>query len=61
MEANTSTGFGGRLISLFAAFVFTPWLDHIQMAASTMSHLQVAERNTEAEGLEGLYRKLLTL
>ncbi|MEO5342139.1 MAG: efflux RND transporter permease subunit, partial [Gammaproteobacteria bacterium SHHR-1] len=49
------------LISLFAAFVFTPWLAISPMLRPTMKYLQVAEQreHKEAEWLEGLYRRLL--
>jgi multidrug efflux pump subunit AcrB len=49
------------LISLFAAFVFTPWLAISPMLRPTMKYLQVAEQreHKEAEWMEGLYRKLL--
>ncbi len=49
------------VISLFAAFVFTPWLAVSPWLKPKMSYLKVAEarEHREAEWLEGLYCKLL--
>ncbi|MES9904125.1 MAG: efflux RND transporter permease subunit, partial [Sedimenticola sp.] len=54
-------GSAAMLISLFAAFVFTPWLAISRTLRPTMSYLETAERreHKEAEWLEGLYRRLL--
>ncbi|MES9858555.1 MAG: efflux RND transporter permease subunit [Sedimenticola sp.] len=54
-------GSAAMLISLFAAFVFTPWLAISRMLRPTMSYLKTAEQreHKEAEWLEGLYRRLL--
>jgi multidrug efflux pump subunit AcrB len=54
-------GSAAMLISLFAAFVFTPWLAVSNWLRPSMSYLEVAERreHKEAEWLEGMYRKLL--
>ena len=62
MEPIPALGSAAMLISLFAAFVFTPWLTISKWLRPTMSYLQVAEKreHREAEWLEGLYRKLLT-
>lgn len=48
-------------ISLFAAFVFTPWFAIHGMFRPTMHYLESAEKreHREAEWLEGLYRKVL--
>ncbi|MEJ1375106.1 MAG: efflux RND transporter permease subunit [Candidatus Sedimenticola sp. (ex Thyasira tokunagai)] len=61
MEPIPALGSAAMLISLFAAFVFTPWLAFSRMLRPTMSYLETAERreHKEAEWLEGLYRKLL--
>jgi len=50
------------LVSLFAAFVFTPWLANSRWLKPTMHYLNVAERreHREAERLEGFYRRILT-
>jgi multidrug efflux pump subunit AcrB len=49
------------LISLFAAFVFTPWLAISPMLRPDMKYLEVAEKreHKEAQWLEGLYRRML--
>ncbi len=49
-------------ISLFAAFVFTPWLAHSKIFRPSMHYLETAEKreHAEAEKLEGLYRRILT-
>lgn len=50
------------LISLFAAFVFTPWMAISRFLRPSMSYLQRAEEleHKDAERLEGLYRRILT-
>ncbi|MCP4286548.1 MAG: MMPL family transporter [Gammaproteobacteria bacterium] len=62
MEPIPALGSAAMLISLFAAFVFTPWLTISKWLRPSMSYLEVAERreHKEAEWLEGFYRKLLT-
>ena len=62
MEPIPALGSAAMLISLFAAFVFTPWLTISKWLRPSMSYLQVAEKreHKEAEWLEGFYRKLLT-
>ncbi|MCP3869665.1 MAG: MMPL family transporter [Gammaproteobacteria bacterium] len=62
MEPIPALGSAAMLISLFAAFVFTPWLTISRWFRPTMSYLEVAERreHKESEWLEGFYRKLLT-
>ena len=62
MEPIPALGSAAMLISLFAAFVFTPWLTISPWLRPTMSYLKVAEKreHREAEWLEGFYRKLLT-
>ena len=49
------------LISLFAAFVFTPWLAIHGVFRPSMRYLESAEEreHAEAESLEKLYRKIL--
>jgi multidrug efflux pump subunit AcrB len=49
-------------ISLFAAFVFTPYLAISKWLRPSMSYLAAAEKreHREAEGLEKLYRRILT-
>ena len=48
-------------ISLFAAFVFTPWFAIHGMFRPSMEYLESAEKreHKEAEWLEGLYRRIL--
>lgn len=55
-------GSAAMLISLFAAFVFTPWLAISRWLRPTMAYLQVAEKreHKEAEKMERFYRKILT-
>jgi multidrug efflux pump subunit AcrB len=55
-------GSAAMLISLFAAFVFTPYLATSGWLRPTMRYLQKAEKreHKEAEWLEGLFRKVLT-
>ncbi len=61
MEPIPALGSAAMLISLFAAFVFTPWLTISSWLRPTMSYLEVAEKreHREAEWLEGFYRRLL--
>lgn len=49
-------------ISLFAAFVFTPYLAISKWLRPSMKYLEAAEKreHKEAEGLEKLYRNILT-
>jgi multidrug efflux pump subunit AcrB len=49
-------------ISLFAAFVFTPYLAISKWLRPSMKYLEAAEKreHKEAEGLEKLYRRILT-
>ncbi len=49
-------------ISLFAAFVFTPWLAHSKFFKPSMGYLSSASHreHQEAEKLEGLFRRILT-
>ncbi len=62
MEPIPALGSAAMLISLFAAFVFTPWLSISKWLRPSMSYLEKAEKreHREAEWLEGLYRKILT-
>ncbi|MEE9358578.1 MAG: efflux RND transporter permease subunit, partial [Sedimenticolaceae bacterium] len=55
-------GSAAMLISLFAAFVFTPWLAISRWLRPSMSYLLVAEKreHKEAEKMERFYRKILT-
>ncbi|WP_456413842.1 efflux RND transporter permease subunit [Thiolapillus sp.] len=50
------------MISLFAAFVFTPWLAIHPVFRPSMEYLAVAEKreHKEADKLEKLYRRVLT-
>ena len=49
------------VISLFAAFVFTPWLAIHPWLKPSMHYLETAEKreHKEAQWLEGLYRRIL--
>ncbi len=60
MEPIPALGSVAMLVSLFAAFVFTPWLT-VALKPS-MSYLRNAEKreHEEAEKLEKIYRKILT-
>ncbi|MCG8428242.1 MAG: efflux RND transporter permease subunit, partial [Chromatiales bacterium] len=62
MEPIPALGSAAMLISLFAAFVFTPWLAISRWLRPTMGYLESAEKREHegAEKLEGLYRKILT-
>jgi multidrug efflux pump subunit AcrB len=62
MEPIPALGSAAMLISLFAAFVFTPWLTISNWLRPSMSYLATAEKreHREAEWLEGLYRRILT-
>jgi multidrug efflux pump subunit AcrB len=62
MEPIPALGSAAMLISLFAAFVFTPWLAISRWLRPSMSYLQVAEQreHKEAERMEGMYRRILT-
>jgi len=62
MEPIPALGSAAMLISLFAAFVFTPWLTISAWLRPSMSYLEVAEKreHKEAQWLEGVYRRLLT-
>ncbi|MET0101164.1 MAG: efflux RND transporter permease subunit [Sedimenticola sp.] len=62
MEPIPALGSAAMLISLFAAFVFTPWLAISRWLRPTMNYLHAAEQreHKEAEWLEGFYRRILT-
>ncbi|MES9964998.1 MAG: efflux RND transporter permease subunit [Candidatus Sedimenticola sp. 20ELBAFRAG] len=62
MEPIPALGSAAMLISLFAAFVFTPWLAISRWLRPSMNYLHVAEQreHKEAEWLEGFYRRILT-
>ncbi len=62
MEPIPALGSAAMLISLFAAFVFTPWLAISRWLRPSMSYLESAEKREHAgaEKLEGLYRRILT-
>ncbi len=49
-------------VSLFAAFVFTPWLANHGIFRPSMKYLESAEKREQAmaERLDGLYRRILT-
>ncbi|OQX31554.1 MAG: acriflavin resistance protein [Candidatus Sedimenticola endophacoides] len=61
MEPIPALGSAAMLISLFAAFVFTPWLAISNWLRPSMKYLETAEKREHegAERLEGLYRKIL--
>ncbi|WP_058556811.1 efflux RND transporter permease subunit [Thiohalocapsa sp. ML1] len=62
MEPIPALGSVAMLISLFAAFVFTPYLAISKWLRPSMRYLEVAEKreHREAEGLERLYVAILT-
>ena len=62
MEPIPALGSAAMLISLFAAFVFTPWLAISRWLRPSMGYLENAEKREHegAEKLEGLYRRILT-
>jgi multidrug efflux pump subunit AcrB len=62
MEPIPALGSVAMLISLFAAFVFTPYLAISNWLRPSMRYLEVAEKreHREAEGLERLYVRILT-
>ncbi len=62
MEPIPALGSVAMLISLFAAFVFTPYLAISKWLRPSMRYLQVAEKreHKEAENLEKLYVAILT-
>ncbi|WP_462328338.1 efflux RND transporter permease subunit [Thiohalocapsa halophila] len=62
MEPIPALGSVAMLISLFAAFVFTPYLAISKWLRPSMRYLEIAERreHREAEGLEKLYVAILT-
>ena len=61
MEPIPALGSVAMLISLFAAFVFTPWLAISKWLRPTMHYLEKAEKREHktAQRLEGLFRGLL--
>ncbi len=62
MEPIPALGSVAMLISLFAAFVFTPYLAISRRLRPTMRYLETAEKREyrEAEKLEAFFRRLLT-
>jgi multidrug efflux pump subunit AcrB len=62
MEPIPALGSVAMLISLFAAFVFTPYLAISRWLRPSMRYLEVAEKreHREAEGLERMYVRILT-
>ncbi len=62
MRPIPALGSVAMFISLFAAFVFTPYLAISKWLRPTMGYLQVAEKreHKEAEQLEKLFRRILT-
>ncbi|MBK1732464.1 efflux RND transporter permease subunit [Thiococcus pfennigii] len=62
MEPIPALGSVAMLISLFAAFVFTPYLAISGPLRPSMRYLEIAEKREyrEAEGLERFFRRLLT-
>lgn len=61
MEPIPALGSVAMAVSLFAAFVFTPWLAVSKWLKPSMNYLEKAEKreHAESEKLEGIYRKLL--
>ncbi|MCU0766147.1 MAG: efflux RND transporter permease subunit [Gammaproteobacteria bacterium] len=61
MEPIPALGSVAMLISLFAAFVFTPWLAISRWLRPTLGYLEKAEKREHrtAERLEGLFRAVL--
>jgi len=61
MEPIPALGSAAMLISLFAAFVFTPWLSISPWLRPSMRYLEKAEKreHREAEWLDGFYRRIL--
>ena len=62
MEPIPALGSVAMLISLFAAFVFTPYLAISKWLRPSMRYLEIAEKreHKEAEGLERMYVSILT-
>nr|MDJ0806345.1 efflux RND transporter permease subunit [Gammaproteobacteria bacterium] len=62
MEPIPALGSAAMLISLFAAFVFTPYLTISHWLRPSMRYLEVAgeREHKESEKLEGLFRRTLT-
>ncbi len=62
MEPIPALGSVAMLISVFAAFVFTPYLTMSHWLRPSMRYLQVAgeREHKESEKLEGLFRRILT-
>ncbi len=62
MEPIPALGSVAMLVSLFAAFVFTPWLSISPWLRPSMTYLQDAEKREHegAERMEAWYRKILT-
>jgi multidrug efflux pump subunit AcrB len=62
MEPIPALGSVAMLVSLFAAFVFTPWLSISPWLRPSMTYLTEAEKREHAgaEKMEGLYRSILT-
>ncbi len=61
MEPIPALGSVAMGISLFAAFVFTPWLAISNTLRPSMAYLEAAEKreHKEAEALEGVFRSIL--
>ena len=62
MEPIPALGSVAMMISLFAAFVFTPYLTISHWLRPSMRYLEVAgeREHKESEKMEGLYRRILT-
>jgi multidrug efflux pump subunit AcrB len=62
MEPIPALGSVAMMISLFAAFVFTPYLTISHWLRPSMRYLEIAgeREHKESEKLEGLYRRILT-
>jgi len=61
MEPIPALGSVAMAISLFAAFVFTPWLAISKWLRPSLAYLEAAEQreHAESERLEGFYRRIL--
>ncbi len=62
MEPIPALGSAAMLISVFAAFVFTPYLTMSHWLRPSMRYLEVAgeREHKESEKLEGMFRRILT-
>lgn len=59
MEPIPALGSVAMLLSLFAAFIFTPWLAQLIKPSMRSLHISSEKEHEQAERLEGLYRKII--